>query len=204
MVDRFVPETWQKASLDAVSSRSFLAEHLERQRLGPEVGFGGEWDAVVFPDGTEFNGTEMSFDGMLDGLTAYGRKVVKREVPDEAAQDDFQTLLAKWRDEGKYEIADRVEDLQDDYGTTASALLVSWVDEVVTREAPVSECKFYLSSRSRPYEGRVAAKGDVVSIPKIGDIYVNRADIMRELGIEDDIPLTLEELTLPGDDPHVE
>jgi len=157
----FVPEAWSKAYVDRVASTSVLLARIERQRLGPEVGFSGSWGTVVFPDGTKFEIEDVSFDGRGDDLKAYGRKVVKREVPDEAAQDDFQSLLAKWRDEGKGEIADRVASAEDEYGYSVQTLIVSRVEEVVQREALVNDCKFYRSLMSRPL---------TVVIPKFGDI----------------------------------
>ena len=165
----FVPTAWAKSALEMASSESFLSEHLRRQRLGDEVGFGGDWDTVVFPDGEEFStgrGDEIYCDmgEDLDGLRCIGKKTVKREVPDEAALADFAALLDKWRAEGKIEAADRVEDLRDDYGEGVRDCLVSWVDDVVEREADAAACKFYRSTASKPW--------GTVSIPKIGNIEI--------------------------------
>lgn len=136
----FVSEIWKQTSVP------FMVDCFERQRLGPEVGHCGDWDTVVFSDGTEFGpGSDIHFDvsEALDGLRCVATKAVKVSVPDEAALADFDALLAKWRAEGKVEIADNVEDFHDEYDYNVKSFLVTYVDEVVTREAEVSACRFY-------------------------------------------------------------
>jgi hypothetical protein len=180
----FIPEAWT-AKLADMTSRSFLTEHYERQRLGDEVGFGGDWDTVVFPDGEEFwsgdhvvFGTlpsDASFErGQPHPIVVMAKKVVKVEVPDEAAIDDLDALLRKWRAEGKEATADAVDNYDGDgCGCCASdrglwGVLVTTEDRVVEREAPADECKFYLSSRSRPMEQ--------IAFRKLGNIDVKTAD----------------------------
>jgi hypothetical protein len=164
----FVPKIWSGAIVDYLERGAAL----DRAMLdGRPCQWHEDWTSVYTPDGERFAAAVASVYLDDDGTAKLlGIKTAKRWVPDVAAQSDLQTLLDKWRAEGKDAMAESFLN----YGSACGCCgendncfdaLTIQVTEIVERVAPVEACTFY----------QAVPMGMTINIPKYESIRIEAA-----------------------------